>query len=502
MGWSLSFGVTDITRKTSKGIPKYEDSVGAESDTFILSGHEDLVVADEPPVDIRTLQVIERWTNLDDDGDTTISPSNQVHFFGRTDQSRIFDASNPKMIFTWMLCEVHDPLGNAMVYVYKEEDEAGIPELPDTRQTCEAGRDGEARARARYFKAIKYVNRKPSREAESWEIEHQETSKVGNVENEWMFEVVLDYGEHHVFEPSANFVRDWNVRHAPFSTYVSGFEILSYRLYKRILMFHHIPDKLGLEDYLVASCELYYLPKETGSFIRSVTQKGHTWNLQTGQYDTQSLPAISFEYSQVPEFAKLQTNSIKPKLICQLAASQANPTRTYDYDICDNILKICHTTEDERSANWVREYEYSDLEANNRLARTKVQGRWEHYTYDKGGCMTSMSGYSNVGWNVFQRLKSRSRQRVKQSKNSMTSSDGQSLPEITWFVYNSDGTLVRKVTDQLTAAQGQNPKGFKETLYLDSCDVYRKYHNLGDGSLKPKVETYTSLVKEHQETVL
>ncbi|KAF5578164.1 uncharacterized protein FSUBG_13855 [Fusarium subglutinans] len=277
MGWSLSFGVTGITRKTSKGILKYKDSVGAESDTFILSGYEDLVVADEPPVDIRTLQghdyivkryrcriesepqVIERWTNLDDDGDTlwrTISPSNQVHFLGRTDQSRIFDASNPKRIFTWMLCEVHDPLGNAMVYIYKEEDEAGISELPDIRQACEAGRDGEARTRARYLKAIKCGNRKPSREAESWEIEHRETSKVGNVENEWMFEVVLDYGEHHVFEPSTNFVRDWN----------------------------------------------------------------------TGQYDTQSLPAISFDYSQVPEFKKLQTNSIKPKLICQLAASQANPS--------------------------------------------------------------------------------------------------------------------------------------------------------------------------------
>ncbi|KAF5572211.1 uncharacterized protein FSUBG_14119, partial [Fusarium subglutinans] len=170
---------------------------------------------------------------------------------------------------------------------------------------------------------------------------------------------------------------------------------------------------------------------------------------------------------------------------------------TYNYDICNNILKICHTTEDKRSANWVREYEYSDLEANNRLARTKVQGRWEHYTYDKAGCMTSMSGYSNVGWDAFQRLKSSARQRIKQSKDSMTSSDNQSLSEITWFVYNSDGTRVRKVTDQSTAPQSQNPKRFKETLYLYSCDIYRKYHNLGDGSLKPKVETYTSLVKEH-----
>src|SRR5499427_7320588 len=38
-GWSLS--TPAITRKTDKGLPKYQDSV--ESDVFILSGAEDLV---------------------------------------------------------------------------------------------------------------------------------------------------------------------------------------------------------------------------------------------------------------------------------------------------------------------------------------------------------------------------------------------------------------------------------------------------------------------------
>src|SRR5213595_1632704 len=38
-GWSLS--LPSITRKTDKGLPKYEDA--AEADVFILSGAEDLV---------------------------------------------------------------------------------------------------------------------------------------------------------------------------------------------------------------------------------------------------------------------------------------------------------------------------------------------------------------------------------------------------------------------------------------------------------------------------
>src|SRR6266498_3228785 len=47
LGWSLS--VPGVTRKTSKGIPRYRDydNVLKERDTFILSGAEDLVPVDD-----------------------------------------------------------------------------------------------------------------------------------------------------------------------------------------------------------------------------------------------------------------------------------------------------------------------------------------------------------------------------------------------------------------------------------------------------------------------
>src|SRR5439155_724147 len=41
IGWSLS--LPSITRKTDKGLPRYEDRPGHDSDVFILSGAEDLV---------------------------------------------------------------------------------------------------------------------------------------------------------------------------------------------------------------------------------------------------------------------------------------------------------------------------------------------------------------------------------------------------------------------------------------------------------------------------
>ncbi len=41
LGWQI--GLPGISRKTDKGLPKYQDSDGPESDVFILSGAEDLV---------------------------------------------------------------------------------------------------------------------------------------------------------------------------------------------------------------------------------------------------------------------------------------------------------------------------------------------------------------------------------------------------------------------------------------------------------------------------
>ena len=87
MGWNLS--LPSITRKTDKGIPKYEDA--DESDVFTLSGAEDLVPVRVEQGEGQTRTVanniyniksyrprieglfarIERWTNAADPGETS-----------------------------------------------------------------------------------------------------------------------------------------------------------------------------------------------------------------------------------------------------------------------------------------------------------------------------------------------------------------------------------------------------------------------------------------------
>jgi hypothetical protein len=136
IGWNLSLPA--ITRKTDKGLPRYEDD--EESDVFILSGAEDLVpvlnengpgqwVADEfERDDYRVKRYrpriegafarIERWTRLED-GDAhwrSISKDNTLTVYGRGPDSRISDPCNHRHVFSWLICESYDDKGNAIVY--------------------------------------------------------------------------------------------------------------------------------------------------------------------------------------------------------------------------------------------------------------------------------------------------------------------------------------------------------------------------------------------------
>src|SRR5262245_39998305 len=110
-GWSLSLPA--ITRRTDKGMPRYDD--GAESDVLLLAGAEDLVPVLRPgaggawvrdaterdgyrveryrPRVEGLFARIERWTHLQT-GEThwrSISKENVTSLYGMTNQSRVFD---------------------------------------------------------------------------------------------------------------------------------------------------------------------------------------------------------------------------------------------------------------------------------------------------------------------------------------------------------------------------------------------------------------------------
>lgn len=332
LGWHLS--LPSITRKTDKGLPRYDDA--AESDVFILSGAEDLVpvlVQDNTNNWVRQNDLsrrvfgknyliqsyrprveglfarIERWTNESDRADTfwrSISKDNITTWYGRTEKSRIADPADPARVFAWLICQSYDDKGNILIYDYKQEDSSRL----DLAQANERNRTPQSRSANQYLKRIRYGNCTPY--LPKFDPEQPPTALPSGTD--WLFEVVFDYGEHDKASPSpSDDAADpaakstlWPVRNDPFSSYRAGFEVRTYRLCERVLMFHHFPGEPEVSaDCLVRSTDFTYShdtnPNDARnpiySFLISVTQTGYKRE-PLGGYLSRSVPPVEFTYSE------------------------------------------------------------------------------------------------------------------------------------------------------------------------------------------------------------
>jgi RHS repeat-associated protein len=320
-GFGWNFSLPAISRKTDKGLPQYRDT--EEADIFMLAGAEDLVpallrdgndwVRDVlPPRVVYGNQYviyryrprieglfarIERWVNTAVASDTfwrSISKDNITTWYGRTGESRVADPADPTRIFSWLICERYDDKGNAVFYDYKPEDSAGV----DLSRVQERNRSSLTRSAQRYIKRIHYGNRTP------YTPDLTAAAPVAPP-TDWCFEVVFDYGEHDLLDPLPQETPQvWNCRLDPFSTYRACFEVRTYRLCRRVLMFHHFADEpnVGL-NCLVRSTDLQHAIPPTVpstepfySFLLSATQTGYV-RRDTGGYLARSLPPLEFEYT-------------------------------------------------------------------------------------------------------------------------------------------------------------------------------------------------------------
>ncbi|WP_456462530.1 SpvB/TcaC N-terminal domain-containing protein [Reichenbachiella sp.] len=295
LGWGL--GIPSIVRKTQKGIPKYLDD--QESDTFILAGAEDLVPLLKKDhnwiKDVRTeaeYQItryrprieglysrIERWHH-DESGRShwkIITKDNLTSVYGQSRSGCISDPNNDKNIFEWFLEKTYDDKGNCLTYEYKEEDQTNIPVNPAEKHRL----NGLSKISNTYLKRIYYGNTVPVNRLNG-ELE---------AANRWLFEAVFDYGEHDS-DSHYNEQALWSCRKDPQSTYRSGFEIRTYRLCKRVLMFHHF-DELGSHPYLVASTNFDYEETPAATFLKSAQHWAHEKGKTPAPF-----PPITFTYSK------------------------------------------------------------------------------------------------------------------------------------------------------------------------------------------------------------
>ncbi len=163
---------------------------------------------------------------------------------------------------------------------------------------------------------------------------------------------------------------------------------------------------------------------------------------------------------------------------------------TYIYDAVDNILSLRHAGSDPANPGWTQIYTYSSpslLEPstmNNRLSATSIGSATDTYAYDglEGlhGNMTGMPHLSMMSWNYKDQLSATARQVVANG----------GTPETTYYVYNTDGARVRKITER-QAASGQVPIKLKERLSVGLCETYREYN--GDGTVKLEKDTLSIL---------
>jgi RHS repeat-associated protein len=157
LGWSL--GIPGVTRKTSKGIPRYHD-YGPDPtawDTFILSGAEDLVPVRDPSLDPSTAtryrprtEGLFAWIVHHHDARAGTnywevrSKNGLVNYYGvastapppyhpdfrrpstaATIAKPKLDAADADRIFAWKLTLTTDPFGNRIEYLYEDPDRSG-----------------------------------------------------------------------------------------------------------------------------------------------------------------------------------------------------------------------------------------------------------------------------------------------------------------------------------------------------------------------------------------
>src|SRR5262249_36220559 len=150
-----------------------------------------------------------------------------------------------------------DDKGNAIAYRYKPEDGANV-DLTQAHEHNRGAADDARRTSNHYIKHIHYGNRVPLLDANGRRPPFVTDAQLKDAG--WMVEVVSDYGEHDADTPApGDATVKWLCRNDPFSSYRSGFEVRTYRLCQRVLLFHHFPGEDGVgTDCLVRSTDFVY----------------------------------------------------------------------------------------------------------------------------------------------------------------------------------------------------------------------------------------------------
>ena len=224
----------------------------------------------------------------------TTSPA----WYGKTAESRIADPADPARVFSWLICESYDDKGNVISYEYKAEDStAWISPRPTS-----ATEPTQLASANRYIKRVCYGNRTPVLPRSDRGAASAPARPTGA--SSWCSTTAITTCKRP--RPARMTGIPWTCRLDPFSTYRATFEVRTYRLCRRVLMFHNFPDdRASAPDCLVRSTDLTHSPAtpaaEPQPALLFVPALGHAERLHaawSGGYLSNSLPPLEFAYTQ------------------------------------------------------------------------------------------------------------------------------------------------------------------------------------------------------------
>ena len=295
LGWSLS--IPGVSRKTSKGVPRYNDGAAEpeDKDVFILSGAEDLVLVENqgsinryrPRTEGLFAKILYHrdpansyWVVWSKDG--------LVSYYGTQaslgdDPAVIADPADAEKVFAWKLTHTEDPFGNRIEYEYERDRDEDGPHHWDQL----------------YLKEIRYVD------------------YVEEAETQFLVSVRFEYEDRYEELPNGE-RREID----PFSEYRSGFEIRTRKRCTGIAVRTHAG-----QEQLVRRYDLVYLdqrpelaekfPINRVSLLSQIRVGGRTDDR------TESLPPLEFCYTR---FEPERRNFFPIQGVELPASSLANPS--------------------------------------------------------------------------------------------------------------------------------------------------------------------------------
>lgn len=296
MGWSCP--VMSISRRTSRGVPRWQDDdefIGPDGEVLLpdptslkrtkLREHtlpECAVIRYRPRIE-RTQFLIEHWIPVQTPAESfwiVYTPDGGLHCMGKTAQARITHVNGGTAV--WLLEESVSVLGEHQYWQYKAEDNVNCV-------VQEVSSHPMATAQ-RYLSQVFYGN-----------ISASDVPFVLHgtpVLTDWLFCLTFDFGEYG-YTDTVPFVPtgQWAVRADCFSDYRYGFDLRTRRLCRQVLMFHRLKALAGQAESIpeMTLCERMSLSYDESAVLTTlVSVTRHA----TGADTPASLPPLEFDWQE------------------------------------------------------------------------------------------------------------------------------------------------------------------------------------------------------------